>query len=168
MSLERLLMEATTGSRSAFDAFYQQTNTMLFGYLRMHMKGPDIADVAQNTYMAIWQARYDGRSSAKTFLFTIARNKVADHFRRHYGKPETPLEPTHDVPVADESGNVELKMAMQMLPAEQRELLYMYYTAGFSLRELAEVLEVPEGTVKSRLFAARQALGKIMKDGDVA
>ncbi len=67
------------------------------------------------------------------------------------------MEPTDEVAA--------LRSAVAALPAESRELLHLFYDAGRSVAEIAEILDVPVGTVKSRLFTVRESLKQKLNQG---
>ena len=115
----------------------------------------------QETFAGIWQ-RPNGfmaeRGTLRTYLFGIARKRGAEWWRK-----EGQLRPTTVEDSCVASGeNVSLfNDAMSRLRPEQRVLLWLREVEGQSYSELAEILNVPVGTVRSRLFAARQELRKL-------
>ena len=122
----------------------------------------------QDTLFAIWTGAgtFQGSSSARTWMFAIARRRARDQLRKR-AVPTTDPRALDAVPSrepdpfdqaiasAREDRLVEL---IGELSIEHREALLLTFLHGFSYQELAEVLGVPIGTVKSRLFAAKRAL----------
>lgn len=126
-------------------------------------------DLVQRTFLACMESveGYEGRASFRSYLFAIARNVLHRHFRERYQAfdPLT-ISVSH---LANDQGSpadrvTELEeqrlllRALRALPLELQTLLELAYWEGLSDRELAEVLELPAGTIKSRLRKARQQL----------
>jgi len=128
------------------------------------------SDVVQNTFLAIWtQARtFDSsRGQPSTWILTMTHHKAVDMVRREERRRAEPLD---DAPAAaDPEPAVEhqawlgvareqIAAALARLPDPHREVIELAYFAGYTQSELAERLAVPIGTVKSRTFAAMNAL----------
>ena len=123
-------------------------------------------DIAQEALLRAWARResFDGRATAKTWIFTIARNHWLDRLRRRKTAPKA--EPMMDYTVsasAGESppavvGRAELTraigLAMETLPSDQREALALRESEGLTFREIAGMLGVPLATAKSRVHYA--------------
>ena len=116
--------------------------------------------MTQETFIYLWTRpeRYEPeRGSLRAYLFGIGRKRAADWWRKQ--KPADPLNDSAGNPWT-ELGSI-VGDAFAHLPEEQRTLLWLREVEGYSYAELAEILEVPLGTVRSRLFAAREALRTI-------
>jgi RNA polymerase sigma-70 factor (ECF subfamily) len=153
------------GDAQAFDAWYRETAPRLRIFLRHLLAGPQAAeDVMQDTYTHIWRRPlgFDpDRGTLRAWLYGIARKQAAEWWRRQ--KPTDPLDPLEFENAAPERAEASTVMAdlLRQLPAEQRSLLWLREVEGQSYAELAAVLDIPIGTVRSRLFAAREALRAI-------
>ncbi len=148
-----------TGDAQAFDCWYGETAPRLRAFLR-HLTGSQQAaeDVMQDTYTHIWRRPHNfdpERGSLRAWLYGIARKQAAEYGRRH--KPTDPLDIEDAAPGRAEASSV-MAYLLRQLPTEQRALLWLREVEGHSYAELAAVLDVPIGTVRSRLFAAREAL----------
>lgn len=150
------------GDAGAFDSFYRQNAPRLQAFLR-HLVGDQQAaeDLMQETFTQIW-LRPNGfqpeRGSLRAYLFGIGRKQAAEWWRSRLVARETSEEnstapPAEIVPAINE--------ALRQLPEEQQTLLWLREVEGQSYAELAQTFEIPLGTVRSRLFAAREALRKI-------
>jgi RNA polymerase sigma-70 factor (ECF subfamily) len=147
------------GDAEAFDTWYRENAPRLLSFLR-HLLGNEQAaeDVMQETFTHIWR-RPQGfdpeRGALRGYLFGVARRQAAEWARRNRLTDEL----VHDPPAHDHiDTDSTVAEAFARLGSEQRALLWLREVEGHSYAELATVLDVPVGTVRSRLFAAREAL----------
>jgi len=142
-------------------------------------------DLAQETFLRVFKKVHDYNSSAKfsTWLYTIASNLAKDEFKRRARHPAKSLDwkgggdTTRDVPqvqadTTDSVPDVQLeheearrnvKKALDLLEAHDREILLYKDVQGLSYEEIAEILGLPMGTVKSRISRARTAFKEVWK-----
>ena len=166
-----LVRRVASGERAAFDEFYRRTSPWLAVRLRRRCADEDVvADVLQETYLAVWRAAgsYAGsvtEGSAVGWLWTIAANRLVDAFRRRARQarvPAVPLTATTSPAAEDEvmAGRVDqdLEQALLRLPPELRQVLQAMVLDGLSVRQTSVLLSMPEGTVKTRARRARIAL----------
>ena len=157
-----LWKKISAGDAQAFDAWYRETAPRLRLFLR-HLLGNSqaVEDVMQETYTHIWR-RPQGfdpeRGTLRAWLYGIARKQAAEWWRRQ--EPTDSLDFENAAPGHAEASSVMADLLSQ-LPAEQRGLLWLREVEGQSYAELAVILDIPIGTVRSRLFAAREALRAI-------
>lgn len=150
------------GDADAFDDFYRENAPRLEIFLR-HVVGNRQAaeDIMQETFTHLW-SRPNGfrpeRGALRSYLFGIGRKRAAEWWRKQGAKEEV-AEIELKANSAESSSAME--DAFRRLPQDQRSLLWLREVEGQSYVELAETLEIPIGTVRSRLFAAREALRKI-------
>jgi RNA polymerase sigma-70 factor (ECF subfamily) len=163
---ELLVVRCQLGERSAFDELAERWHPPLWNYVR-RLAGEDEAakDVAQDVWLRVLRGigRLRDGSRLRPWLFGIARRALMDRLRHQYAAP-----PGADMDVADLAHEqavdpLEEKIALMeqelaRLPVIEREALTLFYLRELSLSDVAEVLDVPVGTVKSRLFRARQLL----------
>jgi RNA polymerase sigma-70 factor (ECF subfamily) len=140
--------------------------------------GPGAADLVQTTFTrcAAAAAGYRGESSARTFIFGIARNVLFEFIRSAArdrrvdpdmrASAVIDLVPGVVTQLSERSSRQRMLEALQRIPLELQMALELYYWEDLSVEELAQVLEIPKGTVKSRLFRAREALRAQMGPGD--
>lgn len=129
-------------------------------------------EVLQDTMFAVWRsaASFRGESSVRTWLIGIARRQARDRLRRHHPQlaSDAPLAemassaPGPELVALDRADAAQVSKALTMLGTAQREVLAVALGGGLTLAEVAEVLGVPLGTVKSRLAAARTALCRVL------
>lgn len=125
-------------------------------------------DVTQEIFLKLWQALpdYDARAAPGTWLYKIARNTClsaarSDSYRRTLSLDAT-TEPAAPPPAV--ITDLDLAELMDRLPQIQRTVITLFYLQEKRIDEVARMLGIPEGTVKSHLHRARLALGEIMKE----
>ena len=166
---EALLERLARGDQDAVPALYARFGRPLYAYARGLVGDDGLAEeVVQDTFVAAWRgaAGFEGRSSAASWLFGIARRQARDRIRRPQleTEGEERLEGLraegHEPEAAAlaSASRAEVVEALERLSATDREVLVLTFAHELSGPEIAEVLEIPEGTVKSRLFNARRRL----------
>ena len=142
--------------------------------LRLTANPSDADDLVQETMLKAYRAwdQYEKGTNAKAWLLTILRHAFINEYRRKVRHPETvdldaiePFAVFSEVQDEDPQGaffdrivDDEVLRAIDQLPEAFRETLVLSDVEGMSYQEIAQILEVPIGTVKSRLFRARQLL----------
>jgi RNA polymerase sigma-70 factor (ECF subfamily) len=147
------------GDVPAFENFYRAHFRRLRGFLRVYLGSETAAeDVAQEAFVQIWRhpnGFNPGKSTLKAYLFGIARKRAADWWRHH--KPSGATSSAEGRLNTTESP-VLIRDALARLQPEHRSLLWLREVDGYSYDELSDILGIPLGTVKSRLFTAREEL----------
>ena len=160
-----LLQRVTQGDREAFMELYQRYANLVYSMALRVVRDQQMAEeVAQDVFLKIWQkgALYDpARGRFSSWLLSVTRFTAIDRLR--YEKRRPTVEDTNEEVAqprelqrlsADhalwEQGQ-QLRMLIEALPPEQREVVELAYFGGLTHRELAEQLNLPLGTVKSRL-----------------
>ncbi len=166
-----LVQRTLTGDEEAFASLVRRHHKSVYnlGY-RMMGNREDAEDIAQETFLSAYRhlKKYDRRWPFRNWLLSIAHNKCVDWLRRSrltYGL-ET-LEDTgvgvEDWVIRKEVGEL-VQSALRKLSAEDRAVVVLKYWEGMSYKEIAEVLNVNEGSVRNRLYRARKALAEHLKD----
>jgi len=159
--------------RAAFRELYERHAPRLLAALRRLCPGTDYEDLLQEVFLAVWRRsslyRPD-RGEPLTWLFAILRNKVIDHRRRAAARPryeELDLERSQPAaPVADPGDRrLVLEQALVALRPDERRALEMTYFAGLTYEEAAATLEVPLGTLKSRISAGLRRMRDTLGSG---
>lgn len=164
---ERALLARTAkGDESAFRLLYDRLADRVFRYAFTLLHDRHLAEeVAQETMVIVWKqaATFAGRSKVTTWVFGIARFRALDLLRKEKRGERVPeldlVEP--DPAPAVESRERTLR-AIRTLPEEQREVIFLTFYEGLSYGEIADVLGIPEGTVKSRMYYARRTLAEAL------
>lgn len=107
------------------------------------------------------------RASFRAWFLRILRNEAYTILRERRKVFETDEIPETLIPFSDPAQSLDLRAALMRIPEEQRNALYLR-EEGYSMEEIADVLHVPVGTVKSRISRAKQALRKILEEDDNA
>jgi RNA polymerase sigma-70 factor (ECF subfamily) len=176
---ELLIWQAANGDQEAFAHLIQRWSPKLFYYVRRIVaKECDVEDILQNVWLSLYRSLGNIRDIAqyRVFLFSIARSKAFDHLRKkgRILRQEIPLdfdeEQQPSCPDATEQyiKAEEIHNALEHLDHPMRDLLTLYYLNELSLEEIAGILKIPSGTVKSRLHYARNALRKEIERYDNA
>lgn len=171
--LADLLVKVASGDQEAFAAFYDATSRVVFGIvLNVVRDRAQAEEVAQEVYVDAWKSapRFDRRQGTPTaWLNTIAHRKAVDRVRsaerstqrdqRHFEQTSAiKADPdVSDIVVAHDEGR-RVRAALQQLPDAQRTAVELAYFSGFSHREVAERLEIPLGTAKTRIRDAMKRL----------
>lgn len=126
----------------------------------------DAEDVMQEVFLRVVKTRpvFDSAAHARAWLLRVAANCANDLFRLPWRRREEPLQEDMTAPEAPEQGSV--TQAVLSLPARYRIPVHLYYYEGYSVAETARLLGKSEGTVKSRLFRARELLRETLKGED--
>lgn len=166
---EELVRRCLQGDREAFEPLVARYQHVLFNVaLRMVGDYEDARDVAQTAFVKAYAklGSFDPRHRFFSWLYRIMVNEALNLIDRR--KPGAPLPPGLAVDVdpgavleATECAEL-VETALGELPPESREVLVLRHFGELSYQEMAETLAIPEKTVKSRLFTARQRLGEIL------
>lgn len=126
----------------------------------------DAEDVTQEVFLRLVKTRpaFDSGAHAKAWLLRVAANCASDLFRLPWRGREEPLTRDMTAPEAPEPGGV--TEAVLALPARYRIPVHLYYYEGYSVAEIARLMGKSQGTVKSRLFRARELLRDKLKEED--
>jgi RNA polymerase sigma-70 factor (ECF subfamily) len=175
------------GDSRAFGVLVCRYERELYGYLRRYLGDGCLAeDVFQNTFLQLHlkSAQYEVGRRVRPWLYTIATHQAVDALRRNGRHQAVSLEQTRDAgpdgeadslasnlegrcldPFETASGNEQaerVRAAVELLPAFLKQVLILAYYQGMKYREVADVMGIPVGTVKSRLHAALMKLHESM------
>jgi RNA polymerase sigma-70 factor (ECF subfamily) len=124
-------------------------------------------DVTQDVFIKLWRALpiYDGRASVGTWLYTIARNTCLSAIRAEGYRRTTAPDDVHALEPSVSSTTplaISVGQCLSRLPDVQRQVVTLFYLQERSVSDVAAMLDLPEGTVKSHLHRARRALAVMM------
>ena len=165
-----LMLRVKGGDRDAFAELYALYQKPLVNYLfRLCFNRALSEDLLQETFLRIWKAAatYEPAAKVSTWIFRIAHNLFLNEAAR---RREMALEGADNEMRADPASDLKrrevqsaVRKAIEDLPEGERECLLLSEYAGFKYAEIAEILGIPVGTVKSRMFSAVQRLKEALK-----
>ncbi len=176
---EDLLVRFRRGQTEAFGVLLRRYERELYGYLRRYVGDASLAeDVFQNTFLQLYLkiGQYEKGRPVRPWLYTIATHQAIDTLRRNGRHQAVSLEQRQDETtetdlhglldalesrgpgpfdmVSCQERNERIRASVDLLPDFLRQVLILAYYQGLKYREIAEILDIPVGTVKSRLHAA--------------
>ena len=158
--------------RQAFERLLDLYEVKVFRMAVMLLRDQGRAEeVTQDIFLKLWRAlpAYDGRAAPSTWLYAIARNTCLSALRSEGRRKTLPFDPMMEPAAPGASGGgvlsrIELERCLTRLPTAQREVITLFYLQERSVQDVARMLDLPEGTVKSHLHRARLALAAMMKE----
>jgi RNA polymerase sigma-70 factor, ECF subfamily len=170
-----LLRRIGQGDEDAMAAFYREHGRVVFAQVLLVTGERVLAEeIVQDTMLAVWRGAgsFRGESSVRSWVIAIARRQTRDRLRSHrlrvvddaFLADQPSSGPGPEVMALDRAELAEVRDAIRELAPAHREVLGLAFGSGLSLPEVAGVLEIPVGTVKSRLAAARTALNRILNE----
>jgi len=171
----QLLRRIGQGDEDAMAAFYREHGRVVLGQVLLLAGERVLAEeILQDTMLAVWRgaSSFRGESSVRSWVIAIARRQTRDRLRSRrlrvvddaFLADQPSSGPGPEVTALDRANLAEVTGAIRELAPAHREVLGLVFGSGLSLPEVAGVLEIPLGTVKSRLTAARAALGRILSE----
>ena len=177
VSDEQLLTDYCAGDKASFGALVQRYQRELYHFLVRFLGNRAAAeDIFQETFLQVHQSAeaFDSQRRFKPWLFTIAANKARDLIRSQARRPTNPLQASiggdaeggefidlmesaielPEEPLARQEMQMKVQRVVAQMPDHLREILILSYFNTFPYRQIADILEIPLGTVKSRLHAA--------------
>lgn len=172
---EQLMARAKAGNDAAFEELYHSYARRLKGFFFLQLGRDEelAADATHDVFLRAYEARnrYQEGKSVSTWLFTIAYNICRNHYRSN--AYETQLLATLDAePISDEQIEVQLDAAalddalaqvLSELPPPLHQLFSLHYQEELTIPQVAEIVGIPEGTVKSRLHKTMNIIRKKLK-----
>ena len=181
-----LVERVQSGDVDAFEHLVRRYQHRVYNHVsRMVGAGEDAADLTQDIFIKVYRSlnRFRGQASFQTWLYRVTANLCVDRHRRSQRAPQ--IARSLEAPVETDSGEVEaevpdwdenperqamtkelqhqVKLGILQLSEKLRPVIVMHDLQGQSYEEIAAALDIPLGTVKSRLFNARAALKELLK-----
>jgi RNA polymerase sigma-70 factor (ECF subfamily) len=174
----------------AFEALFERYGELIRRHLaRITRDDATAQDLVQEVFLRVWTraAQWDGRGPFKAWLYRIATNLALNHLRSVRRRREQPLDTPDELADDEEENSIpawmiddsalgpeiilelaerreRLRRLVGRLPDEKREVFRLVHEMELSMRDAADELGVPEGTVKSRLYYAKQRLAREWRD----
>jgi RNA polymerase sigma factor (sigma-70 family) len=163
-----LLQRWKAGDLESGNALFERHFDSVYRFFAHKVEVDVAADLVQRTFLGCVEglSRFREDSTFRTFVFAIARNELFGHFRRRRRSPELDvggssirdLAPSPSTLLGHDADQRLLLEALRSIPLDLQIVLELHYWEELSGPELARALEVPEGTVRSRLHRARELL----------
>ncbi|MEO7837369.1 MAG: sigma-70 family RNA polymerase sigma factor [Acidimicrobiales bacterium] len=172
-----MVREARRGDAGALDELLRQHYSRVYALCRRMMgNDADAADAAQDALIAIARGlaadRFDGRSRFSTWAHRVTTNACLDELRRRRRRPDALAELDHDGAASAPSGRpaleddvadrIDIDRALSRLPVDFRAAVVLRDLCGLDYASIAEALDVPPGTVRSRIARGRSALAELL------
>ncbi len=175
-----LLAHIANGSEKAMKIFFDDNANTVYRYIFSHCNEESIASEILNEVMLdVWRKpqSFQGKSKISTWLIGIARHKLLDHYRRnkrHSGEElNDSLEdetPSIACEINAEQHSAFLDNCMQKLSSSHKEIVHLVFFEDLGYPEIAEIIALPVGTIKSRIFHAKEKLRQCIQrltQGDI-
>lgn len=171
-----LLARVAEGDMTAMKALYMAHADAVTRFVRSRVRDEaEVADIVQDTMLTVWHAAagFQGRSTVLSWILSMARNKTVDHIRKQarvtLGAPDEEIpdsDPDPEAALGAVQDAARLRACVEALPERQRAVVHLAYYEDMTLGEIAGIESVPEGTVKSRIYHAKQLLLRCLsRDG---
>jgi RNA polymerase sigma-70 factor (ECF subfamily) len=169
-----LIGRIANGDRLAMQVLFARHHVRVFRFvLRLVRDEASAEDLISEVFLDVWRqaGKFEGRAQVSTWLLAIARFKALSMLRR---RPEQELDEekaeaiedsadTPDVTLEKKQKSEVLRQCLTSLSAEHREIIDLVYYHEKSVEEVAEIVGIPEATVKTRMFYARKKLAELLK-----
>jgi RNA polymerase sigma-70 factor (ECF subfamily) len=168
---EHLMLAFSQGSHDALSELFRRYKHAIYGFFRRRVADPFHAEeLAQETFLALVRSgsRYEPRALFRTYLYTIALKILRAHWRKaafratFFGHRNSSPDPLHD---DHTESALWVRRAVAKLEPTEREVLMLREFEQLSYAEIADLLQLPINTVRSRLFRARMALRSLLEPG---
>jgi len=162
---EVLIGRIANGDRLAMQVLYARYHVRVFRFVvRLVRDEATAEDVISEVFLDVWRqaGRFEGRSAVSTWMLAIARFKAQELDEETTGAIEDPSDdPAAALEKKDKSAMI--RKCLTGLSAEHREVIDLVYYHEKSVEEVAEIVGIPENTVKTRMFYARKRLAELLK-----
>ncbi len=168
-----LITDVANGNKGAMNEIYKTYSPALNGFVRLYLADPnDVADVVHDTMLEVWRKadRFEGRSSLKTWIFSIAKNKSIDRNRKHgrlqYSDEIMEIEDkalnAADILTLSQDA-LSIREAVNQLKPDHRRAIHLSFFEDLTYKEIAKIENCPEGTIKTRILYAKRSLQHILR-----
>jgi RNA polymerase sigma-70 factor, ECF subfamily len=169
LSDPEVIRRIAEGDKRALETLYARHSDRTFKFLlRLTANRPAAEDLTHDVFLEVWNSakRFEARSSVSTWVLSIARYKALDAKRRRRTFTEHDLparaEPSPETTAMQASSSGYMRECLTALSQEHREIIDLVYFHEKSVKEVSAILEIPEATVKTRMFYARKKLKEML------
>lgn len=175
---EVLIGRIAKGDRLAMQVLFARHHVRVYRFVLRLVGNPTVAeDLISDVFLDVWRQadKFEGRSAVSTWMLAIARFKALSALRK---KPDEELDEETAETIEDTSDNPEvtlekkdksvvLRQCLEKLSPEHKEIIDLVYYHEKSVEEVAEIVGIPENTVKTRMFYARKKLAELLQAAGV-
>ena len=176
---EELMGRVRKGSREALGFLIERYERPLFAYATRTLGDREVAaDIFQETFLRVFKRRstFDPKRRFRPWLYQICLNLCRDHFRRRAKRQHSSLDDDENYieavdpePLPEQQWERQklaerVQQAVQTLPPKQKTVFLLAHYQGLSYPEVSEILDIPVGTVKSRMYHAQKKLAELLQD----
>lgn len=174
----QLIVRIAAADEHAMRSLFIRYHGRVLGFVRRFIRIEAVAEeVVNEVFLEVWRSaeNFQDRASVLTWIFSIAHHRSLNVLRKRY---ETNWNEDETMQIADDADDPEviaqksdkgamLRRCSDALPPIYREIIDLVYFHELSVKEVAEALDLPDGTVKTRLFKARKRLEQMLTDAGV-
>lgn len=166
-----LFLKIREGDRLAFDIMYSRYRGLVFAFCKGILKQEDVSeDITQDVFVSLWNHRdvlECSSGSMKPLLYRMTRNKVFDYLKSRYVKSSVPMDISHSEVQSCDTPEMSLqfkelsramKRSIENLPEKRREAFILSHFDNLSYREISEIMDISETTVKKHVELALRDL----------
>jgi RNA polymerase sigma-70 factor (ECF subfamily) len=171
---EALIARIASGDQLAMQVLFGRHQVRVYRFILRQVRNPATAEeLLSEVFLEVWRqaGKFEGRSAVTTWMLGMARLMALSTFRRRESQLDEGaaerIEDHSDTPETDLAKRDKaavMRECMTHLSAEHREIIDLVYYHEKSVRDCSEVIGIPEATVKTRMFYARQKLGELLKE----
>jgi len=175
---EVLIGRIAKGDRLAMQVLFARHHVRVYRFVLRLVGNPSVAeDLISDVFLDVWRQadRFEGRSAVSTWMLAIARFKALSALRK---KPDEELDEDMAEAIEDTADDPEvalekkdksavLRKCLERLSPEHKEIIDLVYYHEKSVEEVAEIVGIPENTVKTRMFYARKKLAELLEAAGV-
>ncbi len=175
---EVLIERIAAGDKLAMRALFARHHLRIYRFALRFVSDPQLAeDLVSEVFLDVWRhaAKFEARSAAATWLLAIARLKALSSLRR---RRQTQLDDATAAAIEDPRDDPEVAVCKQQqgdilrdclarISPDHREIVDLVYYQGMAIGEVAEIVGIPEGTVKTRMLHARRQLSVLLRAAGV-
>jgi len=152
-----------------FQVYYEETKDFVRASIYWMIRSHHVDDLVQETYLKAWKSfkSFESKASFKTWIYRIAMNVTYDFLRKKTNDLNIDDYQLVDTSKDDLTNEDLISKALLKLNENQREVFILFYKFGYTTIEIAELIEIKEGTVKSRLHYAKESFVEFVKEDGV-
>ena len=180
---KELLKRCLKGDKKAMETIVINYQKPIFNYFYRNVRNREIvSDLTQDIFLKVFSnlRKYNFSYKFSTWIYTLSHNHLIDYYRKkknisfstysHDGNDTLDFPDEKNLTKEEEMIENEIKdkvwKSVELLPEEYRELIIMRYVNGLKYEEISEILKIPMGTLKNKIFRAKRKLINLIKESE--